>query len=269
MILMSEALIFKIKDISQFEKKNEGIFVNVFGYEKREIYPIRYSKHENAIDLLYITNEEGNSHYCLINDFSRLVGSQISKHKGKVYFCKNCMNHFNDKPTPQGHQERCFKNEEENINMPKQNTILKFNHFNRKMRVPFVIIADFEALTEPNQRCERSGEKYQKHTPCGVGLLIACSFDDRYNKLVTYRAQSEEEDVAQIFVDKIEKEVREIQNKFKFPKPMKFTKKDAKKFQNATQCWICEVINLSGWTRCRTRSLSFNGEVSRSRAERV
>lgn len=39
MILMSEALIFKIKDISQFEKKNEGIFVNVFGYEKREIYP--------------------------------------------------------------------------------------------------------------------------------------------------------------------------------------------------------------------------------------
>ena len=108
--------------------------MNVFGYEKREIYAIRYSKHENAIDLLYITNEEGNSHYCLINDFSRLVGSQISKHKGKVYFCKNCMNHFNDKPTPQGHQERCFKNEEENINMPKQNTILKFNHFNRKMR---------------------------------------------------------------------------------------------------------------------------------------
>ena len=58
----------KIKDISDFEKKNEGICVNVFGYEKREIYPIRFSKHENAIDLLYITNEEGHSHYCLIND---------------------------------------------------------------------------------------------------------------------------------------------------------------------------------------------------------
>lgn len=175
------------------------------------------------------------------------------------------MNHFNDKPTPQRHQERCFKTKK-TLTCQNKTRYFKFNHFNRKMRVPFVIIADFEALTEPNQRCEPSGEKYQKHTPCGVGLQIVCSFDDRYKKMVTYRAQSEEEDVAQIFVDKIEKEVREIQNKFKFPKPMKFTKKDAKKFQNATQCWICEV---SGWTRCRTRSLSFNGEVSRSRAERV
>lgn len=51
----------KIKDISIFERQNECIFMNVFGYEKRQIYPIRHSKHENAFDLLFIANGEGNS----------------------------------------------------------------------------------------------------------------------------------------------------------------------------------------------------------------
>lgn len=43
--------------------------------------------------------------------------------------------------------------------MPKEGSMIKFKHHNRKMRVPFVVFADFEALVKPigamNHRVER------------------------------------------------------------------------------------------------------------------
>ena len=58
-----------LKDIDKFEKPNPVIKVNVFGYEKR-VHILRLNKTDpqNAIDLLFITNEE-NQHYCWIKTF--------------------------------------------------------------------------------------------------------------------------------------------------------------------------------------------------------
>ena len=48
-----------LKDIDKFEKQNPEIEVNVFGYE-RSVHILRLNKSDpqNAIDLLFITNEE-------------------------------------------------------------------------------------------------------------------------------------------------------------------------------------------------------------------
>lgn len=35
--------------------------------------------------------------------------------------------------------------------MPKEGSMIKLKHHNRKMRVPFVVYADFEALIWSNQ----------------------------------------------------------------------------------------------------------------------
>lgn len=64
------------------------------------------------------------------------------------------MNHFNNKQKLQKHQERRFKNEEENIIIPKQNTKLKIQSLQ-----PRVIIADFEAMLPSIQSCEPSGDR--------------------------------------------------------------------------------------------------------------
>ena len=55
-----------LNEIDKFERNNEDISVNVYGYETR-IYPLRISKHErkNVVDLLLIANDNAN-HYCLI-----------------------------------------------------------------------------------------------------------------------------------------------------------------------------------------------------------
>ena len=84
-----------MKDIDKFEKQNPEIGVNVFGYNK-DVHTLRLNKTDpqNAIDLLLITNDEEKQHYCWIKNFSRLVGSQVTKNEHKIYFCKRCLSHF-------------------------------------------------------------------------------------------------------------------------------------------------------------------------------
>jgi len=84
-----------LQDIGKFEKSND-LSVNVFGYEKGYVYPLRISsKHrERVADLLLISDDE-KQHYCLIKSLSRLLASQVSKMKRKRYYCRRCLNSYN------------------------------------------------------------------------------------------------------------------------------------------------------------------------------
>ena len=62
----------EIRDIHKIEKKKKNcISISVFGYKKKEKYPIYVSKNtfKRHIDLLLI-GEEGKRHYVLIKDFN-------------------------------------------------------------------------------------------------------------------------------------------------------------------------------------------------------
>ena len=111
----------KLSDIKKFEKQNETITVTVFGYnEKDKVYPLRKSEHSNRsckIKLLLI-EKEGVSHYCLINNISRLVSSQVSKHDGECFICNNCLNPFPKEESLNKHKEYCDTNECIKISMP-------------------------------------------------------------------------------------------------------------------------------------------------------
>lgn len=51
------------------------------------------------------------------------------------------------------------------------------------MPVPFVIYADFEAITEKILGCSPNNkESYQKHTDCSYGYKFVCCYDDKYPK---------------------------------------------------------------------------------------
>lgn len=69
----------------------------------------------------------------------------------------------------------------------KDNNILKFNNFHKQQPLPFVIYADFEAITEKIQVCKPNNdssytEAYQRHTDCGYGYKVVCCYDDKYTK---------------------------------------------------------------------------------------
>ena len=96
-----------LKDINKFERLNSSIAISVFAYsEDYKVYPLRISDHSNRlhkIKLLLITEEE-KAHYCLIKSMSRLVSSQTSKHKGAIFICERCMNHFQTEKSLKAHE---------------------------------------------------------------------------------------------------------------------------------------------------------------------
>ena len=185
-----------IKQFNKIEKKN-NIRINVFGYEEKQPYPIYISKekYEDHIELLLVTKDE-NKHYVLIKDFNKFMYNQ-TKHKERKHFCMHCLQCFSSERVLNHHKNNCIQvNGIQAVNMPtKDNNILKFNNFHKQQQVPFVIYADFEAITEKISGCQPNNDKsyteaYQKHTDCGYGYKIVCCYDDKYTKPIQiYRGE--------------------------------------------------------------------------------
>src|SRR5688572_3333701 len=57
---------------------------------------------------------------------------------------------------------------------------------------------------------------------------------------VMFTAENEDDDVAQIFIDTLIENIKDIYKRFKFPKQMIFRKKDKELYDSATVCHICE-----------------------------
>ena len=100
------------------------------------------------------------------------------------------------------------------------------------MRAPFIAYADFESFTPQLSTCQPNPEKiytnqYQKHIPCGFCYHIKCFDYTPYSQEpVTSVKEYNDDDVAQIFIDTLEKNIKEIYKKFKFPKSMIMTMHD-------------------------------------------
>ena len=82
------------KDYGKIKTLNK-ICVNVFCYENKVIYSVYLSNlcFNDSIDLLLISNNFTSSHYVNIKDFNRPMFNK-TKHKGKKYFCKSCLQCF-------------------------------------------------------------------------------------------------------------------------------------------------------------------------------
>ena len=237
-----------LKQISRFEKQNP-YSINVFGWNGTSVYPLRISKHENGqcINLILLSNNE-NQHYCWIRNMSALTASQINKHKGKRNVCKHCCNSFPKGESLQKHIEYCSKQEAVKVKMPERGTMLSFKDYHKKMRVPFVVYADFEAFPESISTCSLNNDEsytkqYQKHRPCGFCYYIKCMDDELFPPLLRhYTIGKQDENVGEIFVDKLERDIKEIYGKFKWKRNIRITQGQEQEFQSETVWHICENL---------------------------
>ena len=74
----------------------------------------------------------------------------------------------------------------------KDNNIIKYNHGEKSVKLPFVIYTDLECLFEKISTCENnpnesSTTKINKHAPSGYSIFTSCSFDESKNKINYYR----------------------------------------------------------------------------------
>ena len=232
------------KHYNKIEKQNE-ININVFGYENKQPYPIYISKekYKDHMELLLISKDE-NKHYVLIKDFNKFMRHQ-TKHNEKKHFCMHCLQCFSSERVLNNHRDICIQiNGAQAVKMPsKNNNTLKYNNHQKQQAVPFVIYADFEAITEKISSCRPSDgksytEAYQRHADCGYCYKVVCCYDDKYTKPIQ---QYRNEKAVYKFMEKMLEEVEYCKKTMKqcFNKPLKMTAVEVDAFEKAQECHIC------------------------------
>jgi len=131
------------------------------------------------------------------------------------------MNAFWSKESLQKHRKWCLSNDSVITVFPKLENKIKFNskHYCRKMRVPFVIYADFECFTKPIQNCEPNSQEsytnqYQQHEPSGFGYYIVSVTGECEYK--SYTKQRKEENIGELFIKLLELDIKKLYKKRKF-----------------------------------------------------
>ena len=252
------------KGIKRFEKQNPDISISVLGYnENDKIYPLDISKftkvkkedeRKHNIVLLLIKKGD-NSHYCLVKNLSALLTSQVNKRKGKFYFCLNCLNGYDTLEKLDKHKEYCNEKESIKINMPPQETYIKFIKYLYSEKAPFVIYADFESILKPLNTCKPDPNKsytlkYNEHEPVSFVYYIKSFNESVYeSKLRSYVKENEEDpDTIDVFINWLEEDVKIISKLGN--EPMIITKEEEEQFKQASNCWICgKLLNIQDRVR--------------------
>ena len=193
------------------------------------------------IILLFIKNQEGQAHWCVIpslSSLSRLTSSGISKSKRARFICPNC--HINTFRTPtklKSHQERCFKNEAQLLETVPENTFLEFKDFHKIVKCPIKIVADFECYQpECGELKGKNSEYVCDHIPSGYGICVMSNHEEVYK--THYECNTFNGDVAKDFIKKL----IEIRDKIDAipSKDMIFTEQDGIAYEGSSTCWICK-----------------------------
>ncbi|XP_018368760.1 PREDICTED: uncharacterized protein LOC108764851 [Trachymyrmex cornetzi] len=154
-----------LKDVLKFERLN-AVSINVYGIENKQILPLRLTgdKKEKHVNVLYLQDprKDGVGHFAWIKDLSRLVRSQLTENKNKIFFCDRCLHYFGSSVQLEIHSEDCQNLNDCAIRLPSgDDRWLEFDNHNNMERVPFVVYVDLECVlrkTEPNKEDASSYE---------------------------------------------------------------------------------------------------------------
>ena len=156
-----------------------------------------------------------------------------------------CLHGFSREDLLEKHSPDCFAlNGTQKIDMPAKGSKIYFKNYHRIQPVPFVIYADFEALTKKINTCHQNNDKsftdpYEEHKACGYGYKVVCHQDQQYSKPVKiYRGRN----VVKYFIESIYREVSGCKRVIKkhFNKPLIMTSENELDFRKSTTCYICE-----------------------------
>lgn len=252
-----------LKQVKKFERQND-ISINVYmlkmfnnnNYKVEPCY-ITSLKKERHVNLLlleeYYVNEDEDEadndddydtpppklHYVWIKNLSRLVRKQLTNSKNKCFICDKCLHFFNTSEKLEKHEVDCEQLNKCKIVLPAQkDNVLSFNNFNRVLKVPYVIYADFECLLKPVENDLRT---FQQHQAYSIGFYLKCSFDNARSMYRSYRQEKEgDKTPAEWFVDNLKQLAIELEQIHSSPEPMRLTSKEYQQFEEAKTCHICK-----------------------------
>ena len=126
--------------------------------------------------------------------------------------------------------------------MPEKgkNNLTFQNHY-KQLPAPFIIYADFEALTTkiggPELDLKKSNtQRTQYHEACSCSyIVVRC--DGQREQPVEYRGPN----AAEHFLESLQEEESKIQGVLADPKAMRMTREDWPAFRTAETCHVCDT----------------------------
>ena len=156
-----------------------------------------------------------------------------------------CLIGFSREDLLENHKKYCngLKGKPTRIDMPKdEEKIVSFQNYNKQMKVPYVIYADLEAFIKKISLCELEGRNKEKsytmktdyHDVNTYSYTVVRS-DGEVSGPKVYRGKNA---VVTFFNAILQEEVK-IKESLATPKPIVMTAEDWEKYNNATDCHIC------------------------------
>ena len=179
-------------------------------------------------------------HYLTVKNLPGLLRRITSTHK-EYFYCLNSFHSYRTKNKLEAHKKICDNHDNCHVEIPtKDSNIIKYNHGEKSMKLPFVIYADLECLLEKMNTCinnpnESSTTEINKHTLSGYSLFTHCSFDESKTKLNYYR----EEDCMNKFCKDLRTHATKIIN-YEKKKMMPLTIKEEIYHNKQKICHICK-----------------------------
>ncbi|XP_065642381.1 uncharacterized protein LOC136074013 [Hydra vulgaris] len=192
---------------------------------------INIKNEDDQLSLNQITQFEKNYQDISVNVYGYENSEVRILHDSKNNNCKHLIDLLliSNEESLSNHKSYCETRDSVRIELPLPNSTMQFTNHNKSIRVPFVVYADVESFIKHIETCETNPnesytKQYQKHIP---------------SKLVVFTASSKTDDVAQIFVYSLQKNIKKIYGIIKFPKKMTFTTINKHDFNAAISCHIC------------------------------
>ena len=179
-------------------------------------------------------------HYLVVKNLSRLLRG-ITSNRKEDFYCLNCFHSYRTENKLEAHKKTCENHEHCHVEMPtKDNDIIKYNHGEKSMKLPFVIYTDLECLLEKMSTCinnpnESSTTKINKHTPSGYSIFTHCSFNKSKNKLNYSRGK----DCMKKFSQDLREHVSKIIN-YEKKKMIPLTTEEKIYHNKQKICYICK-----------------------------
>ena len=222
--------------IERFERNNNmGVFV--VGYENKRYIPLRVPKgnYEKVVDLFFIRNEEGNSHYACIRNLSRLLSSSRNNHTHKAYFCRYCLNHFYSESDQVKHTYLCSRHECTNVEMPEEGSVCEFKAHQRTVRAPVVIYADFQTLHKKVEKVMGKTHLESEHVVMCYSIVVVSNLSEFQVKPINYIGK----DASKKFVSDLERIRDSFYAKYQVSRKMEFGEEGRKRHNLQSVCYVC------------------------------
>ena len=231
-----------ISQIGKVERQN-GLAINVFGWDEGVIvhHVSKQPKYMHRINVLLI-QKAGKFHYTWVKDLNRLIYDQ-NKHREQKHFCERCLHGYSREDLLEAHRPECkgIGHTAVRVEIPQEGkNKLAFQNNHKQLPAPYIVYADFEALTTKVEGPEldptkSNTQRTQHHEACRYCyIVVRC--DGKTEAPVEYRGPN----AAEHFLRSLQEEERGIQEVLANPQKMRMTSEDWESHRTARRCHVCD-----------------------------